>query len=156
MLLVSWDGLFYRRFALIGYGAWNTGLARSWGEISRKKSCKISRLAALWETCEISCLEALRDGLSCISQNHCIYHRDLARLNSSSIGHPPLSSASPVKLRLRVGPRALSVSEKKELENKGWRTLSVRLSVRNAPKENKLGVNKYGIMYRVRYLFGTY
>jgi hypothetical protein len=36
---------------------------------------------------------------------------------SSSIGHPPHSSASPVKLRLRVGPRALS--EKKELGNKG-------------------------------------
>jgi hypothetical protein len=36
---------------------------------------------------------------------------------SSSIGHPPLSSASPVKLPLRVGPRALS--EKKELGNKG-------------------------------------
>ena len=30
-----------------------------------------------------------------------------------SIGHPPHSSASPVELRLRVGPRALS--EKKEL-----------------------------------------
>ena len=27
---------------------------------------------------------------------------------SSSIGHPPHSSASPVELRLRVGPRALS------------------------------------------------
>jgi len=25
MLLVSWDGLFYRRFAHIGDGAWNTG-----------------------------------------------------------------------------------------------------------------------------------
>jgi hypothetical protein len=33
---------------------------------------------------------------------------------SSSIGHPPHSSASPVELRLRVGPRALS-GKKKEL-----------------------------------------
>ena len=32
----------------------------------------------------------------------------------SSIGHPPHSSASPVELRLRVGPRALS-GKKKEL-----------------------------------------
>ena len=30
----------------------------------------------------------------------------------SKIGHPPLSSASPVKLRLRVGPRALSGKKK--------------------------------------------
>ncbi len=36
-------------------------------------------------------------------------------LVASSIGHPPLSSASPVNLRLRVGPHALS--EKKELGN---------------------------------------
>jgi hypothetical protein len=33
---------------------------------------------------------------------------------SCSIGHPPHSSASPVELRLRVGPRALS-GKKKEL-----------------------------------------
>jgi hypothetical protein len=32
---------------------------------------------------------------------------------ASSIGHPPHSSASPVELRMRLGPRALS--EKKEL-----------------------------------------
>ena len=32
----------------------------------------------------------------------------------SSIGHPPHSSASPVELRLRVGPRALS-GKKKEV-----------------------------------------
>ena len=31
-----------------------------------------------------------------------------------SIGHPPHSSASPVELRLRVGPRALS-GKKKEV-----------------------------------------
>jgi len=34
--------------------------------------------------------------------------------DTSSIGHPPHSSASPVELRLRVGPRALS-GKKKEL-----------------------------------------
>jgi hypothetical protein len=33
---------------------------------------------------------------------------------SGSIGHPPHSSASPVELRLREGPRALS-GKKKEL-----------------------------------------
>jgi hypothetical protein len=32
---------------------------------------------------------------------------------SCSIGHPPHSSASPVELRLRVGPRALSGKKKK-------------------------------------------
>ena len=48
-------------------------------DVSREKSREMSRLAALWETCEISRLEALRDGLSHISQNHC---RDLARQNS--------------------------------------------------------------------------
>ena len=37
---------------------------------------------------------------------------------ASSIGHPPHSSASPVELRLRVGPRALS-GKKKELGNRG-------------------------------------
>ena len=37
---------------------------------------------------------------------------------SCSIGHPPHSLASPVELRLRVGPRALS-GKKKELGNKG-------------------------------------
>jgi hypothetical protein len=31
---------------------------------------------------------------------------------ASSIGHPPHSSASPVELRLRVGPRALSGKKK--------------------------------------------
>jgi hypothetical protein len=35
-----------------------------------------------------------------------------------SIGHPPHSSASPVELRLRVGPRALS-GKKKNLGNRG-------------------------------------
>jgi len=35
-----------------------------------------------------------------------------------SIGHPPHSSASPVELRLRVGPRALS-GKKKEVRVKG-------------------------------------
>ena len=35
-----------------------------------------------------------------------------------SIGHPPHSSASPVELRLRVGPRALS-GQKKEVRVKG-------------------------------------
>jgi hypothetical protein len=34
--------------------------------------------------------------------------------SASSIGHPPHSSASPVELRLRVGPRALS-GKKKEV-----------------------------------------
>ena len=34
--------------------------------------------------------------------------------SSRSIGHPPHSSASPVELRMRVGPRALS-GKKKEL-----------------------------------------
>ena len=34
------------------------------------------------------------------------------RFLSSSIGHPPHSSASPVELRLRVGPRALSGKKK--------------------------------------------
>ncbi len=37
---------------------------------------------------------------------------------ASSIGHPPHSSASPVELRLRVGPRALS-GKKKEVRVKG-------------------------------------
>jgi len=37
---------------------------------------------------------------------------------SCSIGHPPHSSASPVELRLRVGPRALS-GKKKELREQG-------------------------------------
>jgi len=44
-------------------------------------------------------------------------HRGLALwrdMCTSSIGHPPHSSASPVELRLRVGPRALS-GEKKEV-----------------------------------------
>jgi hypothetical protein len=54
-----------------------------------------------------------------------------------SIGHPPHSSASPVELRLRVGPRALS-GKKKNLGNRGcW-----NLSVCNAPKGNNLGVRK--------------
>jgi hypothetical protein len=57
---------------------------------------------------------------------------------SSSIGHPPLSSASPVKL-LGVGPRRLS--EKKGIREQGVKNL-VCQSVRNAPKENKLVVNK--------------
>jgi hypothetical protein len=39
------------------------------------------------------------------------------RYHTSSIGHPPHSSASPVELRLRVGPHALS--EKKELREQG-------------------------------------
>jgi hypothetical protein len=37
---------------------------------------------------------------------------------TGSIGHPPHSSASPVELRLRVGPRALS-GKKKELRVTG-------------------------------------
>jgi len=37
---------------------------------------------------------------------------------SSSIGHPPHSSASPVELRLQVGPHALS-GKKKELREQG-------------------------------------
>ncbi len=57
---------------------------------------------------------------------------------ASSIGHPPHSSASPVELRLRVGPRALS--EKKELREQGVSKKGE--TDRNAPKENKLGVNK--------------
>ncbi len=40
---------------------------------------------------------------------------------SRSIGHPPLSSASPVNLRLRVGPRALS--EKKRIREQGVKNL---------------------------------
>jgi hypothetical protein len=44
-----------------------------------------------------------------------------------SIGHPPHSLASPVELRLRVGPHALS--EKKELREQGVKK-SVLLSVR--------------------------
>ena len=63
---------------------------------------------------------------------------------SSSIGHPPHSSASPVELRLRVGPRALS-GKKKEVRVKGVLKFvrpSVRPSVRNAPKGKKLGVRK--------------
>ena len=43
-----------------------------------------------------------------------------------SIGHPPHSPASPVELRLRVGPRALS--EKKELREQGVKNV-VRPSV---------------------------
>jgi hypothetical protein len=73
-------------------------------------------------------------------------------ITSSSIGHPPLSLASPVKLRLWVGPSALS--GKKRFREQGVNNFlcpSVRQSVRNAPKENTLGVNKQGIMYRVRY-----
>mgnify|MGYP007059758343 CR=1 FL=1 len=42
-----------------------------------------------------------------------------------SIGHPPLSSASPVNLRLRVGPRALS---EKRIREQGVKNL-VRQSV---------------------------
>ncbi len=38
--------------------------------------------------------------------------------HTSSIGHLPHSSASPVELRLRVGPRALS-GKKKEVRVKG-------------------------------------
>ncbi len=46
---------------------------------------------------------------------------------SSSIGLPPLSLASPVKvcLRVRRAPRA----QWEKIGNKGWRTLSVSLSV---------------------------
>jgi hypothetical protein len=39
---------------------------------------------------------------------------DFSIVSSGSIGHPPHSSASPVELRLRVGPRALS-GKKKEV-----------------------------------------
>ncbi len=45
----------------------------------------------------------------------CFYCTFLGK--ASSIGHPPHSWASPVELRLWVGPRALS--EKKNLGNKG-------------------------------------
>jgi len=38
-------------------------------------------------------------------------------LRSCSIGHPPHSSASPIELRLRVGPHALS-GKKKNLGNR--------------------------------------
>jgi hypothetical protein len=48
---------------------------------------------------------------------------------NSSIGHPPHSSASPVELRLRVGPRALSEKKEKNLGNRGLRNYSVCLSV---------------------------
>ncbi len=41
----------------------------------------------------------------------------VALVETSSIGHPPHSSASPVELRLRVGPRALS-GKKKNLGNR--------------------------------------
>jgi hypothetical protein len=58
--------------------------------------------------------------------------------SSSSIGHPPHNSASPIELRLRVGPRALS-GKKKEVRVKGV-LKSVRVSI--APKGNQLGVNK--------------
>ena len=37
----------------------------------------------------------------------------------SSIGHPPHSSASPVKLRLRVGPHALSGGKKRTSREQG-------------------------------------
>jgi hypothetical protein len=46
--------------------------------------------------------------------------------------------ASPVELRLRVGPRAL---RKKKIREQGVK-ITVLLSVRNAPKGNQLGVNK--------------
>ncbi len=49
------------------------------------------------------------------------------RTNSCSIGHPPLSSASPVNLRLRVGPRALS-GKKKELREQGVNKFLVLLT----------------------------
>jgi len=61
---------------------------------------------------------------------------ELAARRPRSIGHPPHSSASPVELRLRVGPRALS-GGKKEIRVKG-----VLKSVRNAPKGKKIGVRK--------------
>ncbi len=57
---------------------------------------------------------------------------------SRSIGHPPHSSASPVELHLRVGPRALS-GKKKEVRVKGV-LKSVPLSVRDGLKGKKLGV----------------
>ena len=65
---------------------------------------------------------------------------------SSSIGHPPHSLASPVELRLRVGPRALS--EKKR--SKGERGVEICLSVcpeRSKGEEawgEKVGNNKIG------------
>ncbi len=55
---------------------------------------------------------------------------------AGSIGHPPHSSASPVELRLRVGPHALG--EKKELREQ--RVSKKGKTDRNAPKENKLEV----------------
>jgi hypothetical protein len=59
-------------------------------------------------------------------------------LKSGSIGHPPQSSASPVELRLRVGPRTLSGNK----ITWGTRGEEFRPSVRNALKGNKLGVNE--------------
>jgi hypothetical protein len=42
-------------------------------------------------------------------------------VGTSSIGHPPLSLASPVNLCLQVGPRALS--EKKRIREQGVKNL---------------------------------
>jgi hypothetical protein len=53
--------------------------------------------------------------------------------------HSLKSSASPVKLRLRVGPHALS-GKKKRIREQGVNKKFLGLSVRNAPKQNKLGV----------------
>ena len=73
------------------------------------------------------------------SGNRAKFFHVLKKNPPCSIGHSPLSSASPVNLRLRVGPRALS--EKKRIREQGVKNL-VCPSVWNAPKENKLGVNK--------------
>jgi len=58
---------------------------------------------------------------------------------TSSIGHPPHSSASPVELRLRVGPRTLSGKKKRTKVTGG---VEICLSVCNTPKGKKLGVRK--------------
>ncbi len=55
---------------------------------------------------------------------------------AGSIGHLPHDSASPVELRLRVGPHTLG--EKKELREQ--RVSKKEKTDRNAPKENKLEV----------------
>jgi hypothetical protein len=57
----------------------------------------------------------VRLALTFSSDSDCWYSLSVPEEHdASSIGHPPHSSASPVELRLRVGPRALS-GKKKEL-----------------------------------------
>jgi len=59
----------------------------------------------------------LRLGLGSRSRHFAANPKKGVMIVSCSIGHPPHSSASPVELRLRVGPRALS--EKKEVRYRG-------------------------------------